>query len=266
MTPPPLRLAVIGASGRMGQTLIRQLKSRDIGTLVAAVCSSRDRGLGRDVGDVAGVGPLGVPLSVDVAARCDVVIEFTNPAGLVAWSAWAAQAGIAYVSGTTGLAPPAHGALTAAAQRVPVLWSSNMSIGVAILNDLLRQAARALQDWDIEIVESHHRHKADAPSGTAGSLLQAACAARGVDPLDVATYGRFGQIGARQAGEIGVHALRLGGIVGEHHVCLASPDETLRLSHRAETRDVFAAGALRAARWLVGRPAGLYTLADTLRH
>lgn len=261
----PLRLAIIGASGRMGRALIRLAKERAEFMLIAAVTEAHDPSIGQDAGISAGIGTIGVPLRCDCAAPCDVAIEFTSPAAIPIWSDWAAKHGVAYVSGTTGLGDREQQALRAAAERVPVLWASNMSVGVAILTELVRRCAAWLPDWDLEIIEAHHRNKADAPSGTAKTLLQAACAARDTNANNVATHGRSGQVGARRAGEIGVHAVRLGGIVGEHDVRLASMEETLTLSHRAETRDVFATGALRAARWLHGRKPGLYGVGDMMK-
>lgn len=260
----PLRITVAGCTGRMGQAIVR-LASAEPG--LAIVCGTTlpgDARIGADVGAIAGVAPLSVRIGTTPTAS-DVLIDFTNPDGCAANARWCADAGAALVSGTTGLEPHHHDALRSAAARVPVLWAPNMSVGVHVLVGLVRQAAATLGvDWDIEIVEAHHRQKADAPSGTAKALLQAAANGRGQSPADVAVYGRQGITGARSRGEIGVHAVRMGGVVGEHDVCFATPTERITLAHRAESRDVFAAGALRAARWIAGRPPALYAMPDVL--
>jgi 4-hydroxy-tetrahydrodipicolinate reductase len=261
----PVRLAIVGCSGRMGRALLRLASADPAFQITAAVTVAEDPALGRDAGLAAGVGEFGVPISEACAAACDVAIEFTLPAGCRAWAAWCADHGVALVSGTTGLSDADAAALHAAAARVPVVWSPNMSIGINLLLQLVTEAARRLDPtWDVEICETHHKEKIDAPSGTARALFEAVCAARGQDPLDAATYCRYGQCGPRQPGEIGVHALRLGTNIGEHEVYFAGAGETLTLRHQAQSRDIFALGALRAARWVVGRPPGLYHMRDVL--
>ena len=266
------RVIIVGAAGRMGRTLTRLVVDDPSLQLVGAATLPGDALIGQDAGTVAGTRAAGVALSSfepdphrDISGMCDVLIDFTTPEGAVAWARWCARAGAAMVCGSTGLAPADLDVLREAARAVPVLWSPNMSVGVNLLLRLVREAARSLDaDWDIEIAESHHRLKADAPSGTAKALLDAACEGRGVAASDVAIHGREGLLGVRKRGEIGVHALRLGGVVGEHDVHFATPFEHITLSHRAESRDVFAAGALRAAKWLAGKPAGLYAMRDVL--
>jgi 4-hydroxy-tetrahydrodipicolinate reductase len=261
----PIRVAIIGCTGRTGQAVLRSVAGDPAFVVAAAVTTADDPALGCDAGQLIARGDLGVVVGAECAAACDVAIEFTLPAGCRAWATWCAESGVALVSGTTGLAEPDRAALRTAAERVPVVWAPNMSIGVNLLLRLAREAAARLDEsWDVEICETHHRDKIDAPSGTARALLDAVCDARGDDPLGAATYGRFGHCGPRESGEVGVHALRLGGNVGEHAVHFASAGETLTLHHRAQSRDIFAAGALRAAHWVVGRPPGLYSMSDVL--
>ncbi|MDX2197612.1 MAG: 4-hydroxy-tetrahydrodipicolinate reductase [Phycisphaerae bacterium] len=261
----PVRVAIAGCCGRMGRALVRLAASDAALRVTDAITGAKDPQLGRDAGAVAGIGDIGVPIRTESSTECDVLVEFTNPASCRAWAAWCRANGVALVSGTTGLTDVEHEAIRDAAQRVPVVWGPNMSVGVNLLLSLVRQAAQRLgHDWDCEIVEAHHRHKADAPSGTARALLNAVCAGRGDDPAQVAIYGREGVGGGRMAGQIGVHAVRMGEIVGDHDVAFGSPAEVLTLRHRALSRDTFAAGALRAAKWLVGRSQGLYTMQDVL--
>lgn len=261
----PLRLAVAGCCGRMGRTVLRLAAADPAFTVAAAVTIPDDPELGRDAGLVAGVGPLGVAVSERCVAPCDVLIEFSAPGGTVQWARWCAGRRVALVSGTTGLGESEHAVLREAAGAVPVLWAPNMSVGVNVLLRLAAEAARALgEGWDVEITEIHHRHKVDAPSGTARALLEAVCAVRGREANASAVYGRSGSPGPRPPGEVGVHALRLGGVVGDHEVHFGSAHEVLTLGHRAMSRDAFAAGALRAARWLVGRAPGLYGMDDVL--
>ena len=257
-----MRVAIVGASGRMGRAVAR-LAVADGAELVCAVAASD---VGRDVGELAGIGPNGVCVVDGLAAvehaRADVVIDFSAPHATLALAAIAAAAGSAIVSGTTGLSDDARLALGKAASRVPVLWEPNMSIGVVVLSQLVAQAAAALRDWDVEIVEMHHRAKVDAPSGTALRLAEVAKSARSGEPRIV--HGRHGKPGPRGADEIGMHALRGGDVVGDHTVYLMGGGERLELVHRATSRDVFAFGAVRAARWIAGKPPGTYSLHDVL--
>jgi len=261
----PLRLAIAGSTGRMGQVLIRLTAAEADLRLVAAVTRTDDPLLGRDAGQVAGVAPLGVAISSDISRDCDVLIEFTSPAGCRQWADWCAQRGVALVSGTTGLRPTEQSALRAAAAQIPVVWSPNMSVGVNLLFELVGLLADRLDEhWDVELCETHHRQKIDAPSGTALALLEAICARRGRPAPEVVVHGRHGAAGPRPPGQIGVHALRMGSIVGRHEVHFASAAECLTLRHEALSRDAFALGALRAARWLRGRAAGMYSMRDVL--
>jgi 4-hydroxy-tetrahydrodipicolinate reductase len=212
---------------------------------VEIVCAVGSTDIGRDVGELAGVGAFGTCVVDGLAAiehaRAEAVVDFSAPGATLALAPIAAAAGSALVSGTTGLGDDARGALDRAAARVPVLWEPNMSLGVHVLTELVGRAASALADWDAEIVETHHRAKVDAPSGTALRLAE--------------SLGRA---------NVGIHALRGGDVIGDHTVHLLGGGERLELTHRATNRDVFAHGALRAARWLVGRPPGRYALRDVL--
>lgn len=223
--------------------------------------------LGRDVGEVAGVGPMGVAVDADVASGllgADVVIDFSLAPAFATIAHAASTAGVPLVSGTTSLDAASQRRLDEAATVIPVLWAPNMSVGVQVLADVVARAIAQLGlDYDVEIVETHHNRKADAPSGTATLLQETAQGVRqGLRPV----HGREGAVGARASDEIGVHAVRGGGVVGDHAVHLIGAHDRLELSHRAMNRDLFAAGALRAAAWLAGhakRP-GRYRLADTL--
>jgi 4-hydroxy-tetrahydrodipicolinate reductase len=260
-----LRIAIAGCTGRMGRTLIRLAAADPAFEIVGALTEAGDAALGRDAGMVAGTEPLQLPVRDRCEARCDVLVEFTLPAGCRAWAEWCAENGVALVSGTTGLEETDRAILEATAKRVPVVWSPNMSVGVNLLLRLVTELAEVLDgSWDVEIAETHHRQKVDAPSGTAQALLDAVCRVRGDDPKAAGVFGRSGACGPRKPGEIGVHALRLSDVVGEHEVHFAAAGEVLTLRHRALSRDIFAAGALRAARWVVGRAPGLYHMRDVL--
>ncbi len=262
------RLAVVGASGRMGRAVVRLAVESGI-TIVCAVGASD---LGRDVGELAGVGAIGRGVSDEVnelvSARADCVIDFSAPDLTPRVAAAAAQGGAALVCGTTGLGEKERAALDHAASKVPVLWEPNMSVGVFVLSQLVRQAVSMLGDaCDIEIVEAHHKAKVDAPSGTAMRLAEVAKAARDkaaghADSNFV--FGREGKPGARKPTEIGVLAIRGGDVIGDHQVHLLSHGERLELTHRAQSRELFASGALRAARFLAGKKAGRYGLSDVL--
>lgn len=198
------------------------------------------------------------------APKLDVVIDFSTPQGFDAALAHCVAHRVALVSGTTGLDSARRPALTEAAGTIPVLHAANFSLGVAVLTRALREAAAVLPDWDLEILEMHHARKLDAPSGTALALGRAAAAARGQNFDEVAVLSREGQVGARPAGAIGFASVRAGDVVGEHTAMFATVGERLELSHRATDRAIFARGALVAAAWIVGKPAGVYSLDDVL--
>ncbi|HTB76839.1 MAG TPA: 4-hydroxy-tetrahydrodipicolinate reductase [Polyangiaceae bacterium] len=257
-----MRLALVGASGRMGRAIARLAHADGI----EIVCAVGVTDVGRDVGELAGVGPIGTSVVDGIGAlehaSADVVIDFSAPSVTLALAPIAAAGKCALVSGTTGLTEEARTALAEAAERVPVLWEPNMSLGVYALSQLVAEAVAALGDWDIEIVETHHRAKIDAPSGTALRLAEAALRGRAAGMRLV--HGRQGKPGARPADEIGMHALRGGDVIGDHTVHLFGGGERIELTHRATSRDVFAHGALRAARWIVGKPPRAYSLGDVL--
>jgi 4-hydroxy-tetrahydrodipicolinate reductase len=257
-----MRLAVVGASGRMGRAVVRLAHAAGID--VACAIGASD--VGRDVGELAGVGPIGTSVVDGLAAlehaRADVVVDFSAPGVSLALAPIASAARSAIVSGTTGLTDEGRQALARAAERVPVLWEPNMSLGVHVLSSLVAQAVAALGDWDIEIVETHHHAKLDAPSGTALRLAEVAQRAR-TDATRL-VHGRQGKPGARAPDEIGMHALRGGDVIGDHTLHLFGGGERLELTHRATSRDVFAHGALRSARWIAGKAPGSYSLRDVL--
>ena len=252
----PLRVGVLGATGRMGRLVLAELLD-DPGMVVAAAAARR---AGEDVGTLAGREPVGVATGPFAAlAGCDVVIDFSLPEALAA--ALPGLAGVPLVTGTTGLPPAVQAAVDAHAETAPVVQAANFSLGVNLLLDLVRRAAAALPESDVEVVETHHRLKRDAPSGTA--LALGAAVERGRGPL-VAVHGREGLVGPRGAAEIGFHALRGGDVVGEHTVWFLADGERLSLSHGATSRRTFARGAIRAARWVRGRAAGRSGMAEVL--
>lgn len=263
-----MRLVVAGAAGRMGRMLVKTISENE-GTRVAGAFEPKSSAfLGQDAGILAGLGPLGVTVADDpvpLLAQADGLIDFTAPAASAVHAGLCADAGIVHVIGTTGLLPEHDAAVAAAAQKIAIVKSGNMSLGVNLLAALLRRAAASLgSDWDIEIVEMHHRQKVDAPSGTALLLGQAAAEGRGVVLDDVAVRARDGHTGARQKGAIGFQALRGGTVVGEHQAILAGDGERVVLGHIAEDRSVFARGAVAAALWAWKKPPGLYGMDDVL--
>jgi 4-hydroxy-tetrahydrodipicolinate reductase len=262
-----IRVAVAGASGRMGRTLIRALAEADDMRLAFALELSGHAELGKDAGVLAGLPASGIALSDDplaALASSDAVLDFTVPAASVPLSELAAQARIVHVIGTTGFSESDLARLNASARHAVIVKSGNMSLGVNLLASLVRAAARALPNFDVEIVEMHHRMKVDAPSGTALLLGEAAAQGRGVALKDHEQRARDGQTGARPDGTIGFASLRGGTVVGDHIVTLAGPFERIELTHRAEDRMIFARGALAAARWGQGQKPGLYSMNDVL--
>lgn len=260
-----MKLALYGATGRMGLAIARLARAAGDLELVGAGCAADDPAVGRDLGELAGLGTLGVVTGPDPAATvlgADVVIDFSTAAAVAGIAAAAGRAGVALVSGTTNLDAAAHAALDRAATAVPVLWAPNMSFGVQVLAELVEQALGRLgPEYDAEIVEIHHRRKVDAPSGTARRLAQAV---RAVRPEARELHGRDGEVGARQRDEVGVLAVRGGDVIGDHTVYLLGPGERLELTHRAQSREVLAHGALRAARWIHGKAPGSYAIRDVL--
>jgi 4-hydroxy-tetrahydrodipicolinate reductase len=263
-----MNITITGAGGRMGQMLVRQVAKTAGATLAGAVEAPGSKSLGRDAGEAAGLERLGVKITDDAAAAigaAQVAIDFTIPAATVAHAEIAGDKGVAMVIGTTGLSPAEADRIHKAAARVPIVWAANMSLGVNILLALVERTAALLDaDYDIDILEMHHRHKIDAPSGTALALGRAAAAGRKVALEEVWRKTRDGHTGARPAGEIGFATLRGGDEVGFHTVMYAGTGERLELTHRAFSREIYAGGALKAARWTLGQKPGLYTMKDVL--
>lgn len=261
-------LVVTGASGRMGQTLIRLSQGSDRMRLVGCVERSGHPWIGRDVGEAMGGTPIGVKVTDDALeafAKAQAVVDFTAPAATVEFAALAAQARAVHVIGTTGLEPEHLAKIGAAARHAVIVRAGNMSLGVNLLVRLTQKVAAALDaDWDVEIVEAHHRMKVDAPSGTALMLGQAAAQGRGVRLDEAKVSGRDGITGARAKGSIGFSAIRGGDIVGEHDVIFAGEGERVILRHVATDRSIFARGALRAALWGQGQKPGQYDMMDVL--
>jgi 4-hydroxy-tetrahydrodipicolinate reductase len=263
-----INLAVLGATGRMGQAILRCLAESKDFRLSGAVTRIGDPALGRDAGEFAGLAPFGVPLTDDPAQalhRARVAIDFTLPVALEANLRACREAGTPVVVGTTGLAAQQETLLEQASREIPVVYGRNMSIAMNVFIHFVGRSAAALgEDYDVEIVEAHHRNKVDAPSGTAIELGEVVAAARKRKLSEVAVMGREGQVGPRVPGTIGFSSIRGGNIVGDHSVMFIAPDERVEFTHRAADRRAFALGALRAASWVAGRAPGLYSMADVL--
>lgn len=261
-------VVVMGASGRMGRMLIEEVRGSSALRLSGAVERPGHDWIGRDLGEAMGGAAIGVKVTdepLEAFAEAQAILEFTTPEATVAHAALAAQARAVHVIGTTGLEPEDLAKIKAAARHATVIRAGNMSLGVNLLTQLTRQVAKALdEDFDVEIVEMHHHHKVDAPSGTALMLGEAAAEGRGVSLSEVADRGRDGITGARKRGDIGFVALRGGDVVGEHDVIFAAPGERIVLRHIATDRRIFARGAVRAAIWGQGRPPGEYDMLDVL--
>jgi 4-hydroxy-tetrahydrodipicolinate reductase len=263
----PIRLAIVGAAGRMGRRIVALAAEDRAVRVVAAVEGAGHADIGRDAGELAGIPPTGVRVGDRCDAEFDVLIDFSLPTGTMQWVAECARRTRPIIIGTTG-----HGAtdlerIREAAKLISVLKAPNMSVGVNVLLRLARQLGEILDaSYDVEITEAHHRFKVDAPSGTALALRDAVCAGRAAAGGDApqVIYGRHGETGRRPAGEIGVHSLRIGDTIGEHGVAFGALGETVTIGHVAHSRDPFAAGALRSAKWIAGRPAGLYDMQDVL--
>ena len=264
-----MKLVVVGAAGRMGQTLIRLIHSMEGVTLHAAVERTGSSFIGKDAGEIAGLGPTGVIIGDDplnAFLHAEGVLDFTSPAATVEFSGLAAQARIVHIVGTTGCSEDDNARIAAAARHARIVKSGNMSLGVNLLSVLTEQASRALDpdDWDIEILEMHHKHKVDAPSGTALLLGEAAAKGRGIDLASKSVRVRDGHTGAREAGTIGFATLRGGSVIGEHSVLFAGEGEIVTLSHSAADRSIFARGAIKAALWARDEKPGLYSMLDVL--
>ncbi|HSP01796.1 MAG TPA: 4-hydroxy-tetrahydrodipicolinate reductase [Thioalkalivibrio sp.] len=261
-------LCIVGAGGRMGRTLIEAVQQAEGLTLTVATERAGSSLIGADAGELAGVGRLGVTISEGPAAQVDafdVLVDFTRPEGSLEHLEICRQAGRAMVIGTTGFTEDQKQVIRDAAKEIPVVFAPNMSVGVNLCLKLLDLAARVLGDEvDIEVIEAHHRHKVDAPSGTALRMGEVVAEALGRDLAECAVYGREGHTGERDPKTIGFETIRAGDIVGEHTVMFAGLGERVEITHKASSRMTFAKGAVRASAWLKGRPAGLYDMQDVL--
>lgn len=269
MSEHDMKLVVVGAAGRMGQTIIRVIQETPGVKLHAAIGREGSPFIGKDAGEIAGTGYLGVPVTSDpleALLHAEGVIDFTTPTLSVEIAGLAAQARIVHVIGTTGCSEADEEKFAAAARHARVVKSGNMSLGVNLLGVLVKQAAKALPapGWDIEVLEMHHKHKVDAPSGTALLLGEAAAKGRGVDLKTHSVRVRDGHTGARETGSIGFATLRGGSVVGEHSVILAGEGELVTLSHSALDRSIFARGAVAAALWARAEKPGFYSMLDVL--
>ncbi len=267
----PVRVAITGADGRMGRRVIQAVRDTRGFTVAGAVERPGNQALGRDAGEVAGIGPIGVPVGDDLGSilkkrKPDVIIDFTLPEASLAHLQDAARAKVPIVIGTTGFQESHRKSIRALARKVPTLLSPNMSVAMNLMFRLAYAAARILgEDYDVEILELHHRMKKDAPSGTALRLGEEVARAAGRELQKTAVYHREGITGERRPGTIGLQTLRGGDVVGEHTVLFAGTGERFELTHRAGSRDTFARGAVRAAAWLVKRKKpGLYDMFDVL--
>jgi 4-hydroxy-tetrahydrodipicolinate reductase len=263
-----IKAVVAGAAGRMGKRLVALLREDSRFRVVGAVEREGHADLGRDAGEVAGSGPLGVAV-VDRLEKAlpgaQVVLDFTAPAAAMAHLEAASRQGVAMVIGTTGLTEADLARARELTARIPCVQSPNMSVGVNVLYGILAQVAKTLGDsYDVEVIEAHHHFKKDSPSGTAERMAQVLAEALGRDLGQVGAYGRHGIVGERPPKEIGVHAIRAGDIVGEHTILFGGAGERIEITHRAHSRDNFAFGAIRAAEWVVGRPSGLYSFLNVL--
>lgn len=262
------RIAVMGAAGRMGKTLIEAVSQAEGATLSAAIDRADSSLIGADAGELVGLGKIGVTLAGDLAAVVDdfdVLIDFTHPSVTLKNLEVCRQAGKAMVIGTTGFTVEEKQQLSEATKQIPIVFAANFSVGVNLCLKLLDTAARVLgDDVDIEIIEAHHRHKVDAPSGTALRMGEVVADALGRDLQKVAVYGREGQTGARERETIGFATVRAGDVVGDHTVLFAADGERVEITHKASSRMTFAKGAVRSALWLQGRDAALYDMQDVL--
>ncbi|NOU01069.1 MAG: 4-hydroxy-tetrahydrodipicolinate reductase [Gallionella sp.] len=262
-----IKIAIAGSSGRMGRVLLENIAQADDLVLHAALGHAGSALLGRDVGELFGA-PCGIKISADVQAAlsgADVLIDFTRPEGTLHHLEISRQLGVNMVIGTTGFSPQQKAQLGAAAQDIGIVFAPNMSVGVNLVFKLLETASRVLaQGYDIEIIEAHHRHKIDAPSGTALGMGEVVARTLGRDLAQCAVYGREGVTGERDPSTIGFATVRGGDIVGDHTVLFAGTGERIEITHKASSRATFALGALRAARFLKTNPAGMYDMQDVL--
>ncbi len=256
-TKVPVRVVLHGTAGRMGQAVLRVAPDFVAVTIAAALVRRAGAAEG------AMLNPVFCD-SLPSGLQADILLDFSRPEGFDVALQLALDRNLAFVSGTTGLSSTQYAALESASAVIPIVWSANFSLGVAMLHALVKQTAQALPDWDCEIIEAHHRYKEDAPSGTALSLGRTVAAARGVTLDAAASFGRKGQHCPRVGGEIGIHAVRGGDIAGEHQLIFVGEGERIEITHRAHNRDIFARGALEVAVWLRGRSPRLYSMEDVI--
>ncbi|HUT28179.1 MAG TPA: 4-hydroxy-tetrahydrodipicolinate reductase [Sedimentisphaerales bacterium] len=259
------KLVIVGACGRMGKRILSLALEAGELEIIAATETKGHPDIGKDAGLLAGAGPIDIRLDSVWPARADVVIDFSMPEAAEKTLDYCLENSVALVLGTTGLSEAQRQKIEAASEKIPVVYGTNMSVGMNVLFSLVGKVASMLgEDYDIEIIEQHHRFKKDAPSGSALTLAENICKATGRDFPACITHGRSGKDALRQKGDIGMHAVRAGDITGIHSVIFAALGEKVTLEHTAHSRDTFARGALRAARWLIGKPPGLYSMADVL--
>jgi 4-hydroxy-tetrahydrodipicolinate reductase len=263
-----VKVGVVGVAGRMGQMLLKMLINAPGIVVVGGTERRGSVALGQDLGALAGSDPLGISVGDDPSLlfeTSDVVVDFTNPTATVQHAQMASRTGCALVIGTTGFDNDQLNALYRSAQKAPIVLAANMSLGVNLLQQVVEEVARILDpDWDIEIVEMHHRGKIDAPSGTALALGEAAARGRGQNLRRISRRSRDGQVGPRVKGEIGFAALRGGDVVGEHTIIFAADGERVEITHRATSREIFARGAVKSVLWAAGKRPGLYSMRDVL--
>lgn len=263
-----MKIGIVGCAGRMGQMLVREVLQTPGAQLAGGTERPGTDAIGRDIGDIVGFGKLGIAISASAAEmfhHVDAVIDFTVPPATIEHAKIAAELGKVLIVGTTGMSEAQSRQVAESAQKARIVMAPNFSLGVTLAMALVEKAASVLDDsYDIEIVEMHHRHKIDAPSGTALGLGLAAAKGRGVTLDQVACKSRDGQIGARTRGEIGFATLRGGDVVGDHTVMFSADGERFEITHKASSRQIFAKGAVRAALWCKGKKHGLYTMKDVL--
>ena len=263
-----MRLAIAGAAGRMGRVLTRIVNETPGAEVAGGIAPKGSAHVGADMGVLAGIGPLDVTITDDplqLFTHIDGIIDFTVPQATIDLAELSAQARIVHVIGTTGIGADGEAKIQAAARHARIVKSGNMSLGVNLLAVMVKKVAQALgEEFDIEVLEMHHKHKIDAPSGTALLLGQAAAVGRGIDLESRSVRSRDGHTGARPVGDIGFATLRGGSVVGEHSVIFAGPSERIEIAHKAESRDIFARGAVKAALWGMDKKPGLYSMADVL--
>ena len=263
-----IKVGVMGAAGRMGRELVRAVAAQEGCTVIGGSEQPGSGMIGQDIGELAGVGTLGITITDDangVIEAADVILDFTAPAASVQFAKLAAAGGTVHVMGSTGFTDEDEAAIREAAKEAVIIKAGNMSLGVNLIVEMTRRIAEALdEDFDIEVLEMHHRHKVDAPSGTALMLGQAAADGRGIEVKDRSVMSREGHTGARGRGDIGFATLRGGNVVGEHSVIFAADGERVVISHVATDRGIFARGGVKAALWGQGKAPGLYSMKDVL--